>query len=63
MLPHKKAQEEPMQTMMQQLIQIMGKLQTFVDRINNQQDSKEKGIFPAQPQPNPRGQPQGGVLS
>ena len=32
-----------------------------MDRINNQQDSKENGIFPAHPQPNPRGQPQGGV--
>ena len=38
----------------------MEKLQTSVDRINNQQDSKEKCIFPAQPQPNTRGHPQGG---
>ena len=30
-----------------------------MDRINNQQDSKEKCIIPAQPQPNPKGQPQG----
>ena len=39
----------------------MGKLQTSVNRINNQPDSKENRIFPAQPQANLEVQLQAGV--
>ena len=33
----------------------MGKIQTSLDRIASQNDAKEKGIFPTQPQANRRG--------
>ena len=45
------------------MIQAMGKLQTFMVRMSNQFDNKDRGTFPAQPQANPRGQPPNGPSS
>ena len=53
---HKKAQEDATQMMMQQMIQVMGKLQTSVKKLSMHNEAQERGTFPAQPQPNPNGQ-------
>ena len=52
---YRKAPETNTKAMFQQLVQLMGKMQTSLDRIASQNDAKENGIFPAQPQANPRG--------
>ena len=54
MLPHKKAQEDLSHSMMQQMIQVMGKLQSFIEKMNTNLDNKERSFF-AKPQANPRG--------
>ena len=38
------------------IMQTLQELKTSVERIESRQNVKEKGTFPAQPQPNPRGQ-------
>ena len=53
--PHKKAQEDPNQVMMQQMMQMLGKLNSNMERWNATQEGAWN-TFPAQPDPNPRGQ-------
>jgi hypothetical protein len=52
--PHKQTLEETLQAFMQSQNQINQELRNAVGRIESQLNVREKGKFPAQPEPNPR---------